>query len=82
MFRETYGFATQTAILECQQSKPEGQLNHHVASFVHQNDGHHRGTLLIVYYSGHGILDQAGGEEQFFISGYGTKRATHLAIER
>lgn len=70
VFSSTYGFRTQSVALECHQKKPEGQLLKHVASFIHEHDGHHSSTLLIIYYSGHGILDKVEGEDQFFISGY------------
>jgi hypothetical protein len=33
------------------------------------HDGHHRTNLLIVYYSGHGILQEEDGGNQLYISG-------------
>jgi hypothetical protein len=38
---------------------------------VRRHDGPHRETLLIVYYSGHGVTKTKGfRDEQLFISGY------------
>lgn len=42
------------------------QLNYSISKFVHDN--HDDGTLLIVYYAGHGHASP--GEKDFLIAGY------------
>jgi len=71
MFSDQYGFTTNTVVLDCER-KPQHQLNSAVAGFVRQHDGPFRQTLLIVYYSGHGVTKLVEGyrDEQLFISGY------------
>lgn len=71
MFRERYGFTTRMVELDCRNKLPQNQLNVAVANFVSDFDGPHRTNLLIVYYSGHGIMKRLDGYEQrqLFISG-------------
>lgn len=73
MFRENYGFETETVLLKCHQKKPETQLLRDVTAFAYEHDGHHRTTLLIVYYSGHGYLDSVNGQQELHISGYASE---------
>jgi len=49
--------------------KPEAQLHYETSKFIVDHDGHHRTNLLIVYYSGHGILQEEDGVNQLYISG-------------
>ncbi|KAJ4299206.1 hypothetical protein N0V90_004450 [Kalmusia sp. IMI 367209] len=53
VFRERFNFRTQIVELDGS-SKPQYQLNRSLSTFVEEYDGPN--NLLIVYYSGHGIL--------------------------
>ena len=74
VFRDRYGFSTTRAVLDCKRKKPQAQLRQAISNFIYDYDGPHRTTLLIVYYSGHGHLEEENGSQSLYISGY-----AHLA---
>jgi hypothetical protein len=52
LFRDRFHYQTKTVELNVRK-KPQHQLNSHVSDFVRDYDGPH--SLLIVYYTGHGV---------------------------
>ena len=74
VFGDKFGFTTRRVILHCRDKHPQSQVNLAVAKFLSDYDGSHRTTLLIVYYSGHGLVREESGIERFYISGYASFR--------
>lgn len=70
VFRDRYGYNTKRVVLDCKHKKPQAQLSHATSQFILDHDGAHRNTLLIVYYSGHGHLDEEDGVQRLHIAGY------------
>lgn len=68
VFRDKYGFTTHRVILDCTK-KPEAQLLFATSKFIMDHDGPHRTTLLIVYYNGHGFVQEEDGLERFYATG-------------
>jgi hypothetical protein len=52
VFRERFHFVTETVELNVA-TKPQQQMYKYMSTFVEKHDGPH--TLLIVYYTGHGV---------------------------
>ncbi|KAJ4300761.1 hypothetical protein N0V90_002849 [Kalmusia sp. IMI 367209] len=52
VFRERFHFVTETVELNVA-TKPQHQMHRHMSAFVEKYDGPH--SLLIVYYTGHGV---------------------------
>jgi hypothetical protein len=72
VFRDKYGYTTTRVALDCKK-KPQAQLHRATSQFISDYDGSHRTTLLIVYYSGHGYLEEENGVERLYISGYASR---------
>jgi hypothetical protein len=70
VFRDKYHYTTTRVVLDCKKKKPQAQLHRATSQFISDYDGSHRTTLLIVYYSGHGYLEEENGVERLYISGY------------
>ncbi|KAI5369286.1 hypothetical protein Slin15195_G001620 [Septoria linicola] len=66
LFRQDFRYETRVAVLT-NVKRPQAQLDSAVARFVEDYDGPHRSHLLIVYYTGHGMIYKAS--DQLIISG-------------
>lgn len=78
VFRDRYGYNTERVVLDCKHKKPQTQLRHAASQFIYDHDGSHRNTLLIVYYSGHGHLEEEDGVQRLHISGYACPMSANL----
>ena len=60
VFKDVFNYRVSSVSLSTKvETLAQVQVNHHIANFVHQEDG--PATLLIVYYAGHGTPSNIPG---------------------
>jgi hypothetical protein len=71
VFKKCYGFTVVPHILDSSKN-PQKDLNFYLSSFVHEYDA--EGTLLILYYAGHGWSTLIGNDS----TGQAVDKGFHL----
>ncbi|KAK5725160.1 hypothetical protein LTR17_013196 [Elasticomyces elasticus] len=66
---QSFGFTVEVVELDNKLREPQLQLDEAVDDFVRRHDGHTDSHLLIVYYTGHGVV-QRNQPQALIISGY------------
>ncbi|KAK5728872.1 hypothetical protein LTR15_002013 [Elasticomyces elasticus] len=69
MLGQGFGFTVEVVELDNKLREPQLQLDEAVDDFVRRHDGHTDSHLLIVYYTGHGVV-QRNQPHTLIISGY------------
>lgn len=70
MFKQRFGFTIASEVQLNTSKKPQGALNHAITELVANHDGPNK--LLIVYYTGHGMLVGPAGDQDLELTAYAT----------